>query len=774
MLSDAPAGPSGGAVVCSACGAQIDPLRAGHVAIFDAAFHYFCNYSLCRARFLAAARQAPPDERTSGRGGPDLDQGRLSETARKGAAAASIATPLTEPVRGAERFLGASTVPEPMRLDEHADLIEPVVQPVLSDEMPAEGPSARREVSMLLVALTLIAAVLSLALELGENGRLVRVARVVLLLVGSLALFGGAITRRSSPAMPHWLVAVAAPLFATVVAMWALLAGSATQSARASFLAAIVVGVAALNSWLVQIVRQPVRAGRRWVQAQLNVPGRRMNEGAGPASRALSFDIQAGDTVLVEPEEIVPVDLEVLEGDVEVHPWIGATTRVRRSESDFVVAGSRVVQGQLRGRCTRVGRERALARPLLCDTRRADIHADVPKLARAIAQRWAFLIAVVAGVVFALLDWGPIDVAMVAVAVYAAVGNLVVGGLASLVVARGVQAALSRGVVYNDASAWERSAKVSGAVFCARGTLVRGEPELAEIEVISRRGSNGPTSDEVLTLAASALAAQRAPVAVALRRAARDRGLSLNAVRNPRSYPGLGVHAVAGNGEPVCVGSRGLMLQRRISVAVAEQTIYELESSGRTVVLVARAGRLCGVLALQDGLRSGARAAVQHLLDAKIEPILMSLDTRETCEALGMALDIDHLRPETFADERAAAIDRIKEAGATVAVLGHSPHDDEALLAADVSIVLSSAGRGSDDASVSLVSDDVRDAALALALAHRGRARAVLILALVLVPAAFGTLVVTAGLLPPEYAPLAQLVGAVAAVFQLRSYDRAP
>ena len=121
------------------------------------------------------------------------------------------------------------------------------------------------------------------------------------------------------------------------------------------------------------------------------------------------------------------------------------------------------------------------------------------------------------------------------------------------------------------------------------------------------------------------------------------------------------------------------MLEQRISIAISEQRISELESSGRSVVLIAVGGRLAGVLALQDGLRPGARASVQHLLDAQIEPVLMSGDSRETCEAIGRSLDIDHIRPEILPSDRAAEVKRQQEAGVSVAVLGRTPIDEPSL-----------------------------------------------------------------------------------------------
>jgi len=754
-VSDRPAGPLGGQVACSACGSPLDPLRAGHVAIFDSSFHYFCNRSVCRASFVG-------DKPTS-----------VTHTPRaQGEPAAGIAA-LLPPVRQASRSTPDETVPERIIVDDKHDLLEPMPGAPAEQRALAEPSGERRDVGLLLVALTLIAGCLAMALELAAASRLVLAARVVLLAVGSAALVGRAVTGGADRSEPHWLVAALAPCLATLVAGWALLLGDAPLTARASFLAGAVLTVAAINLWLLGFARRAVDAGRRWVALRLDVAGRRVaDEPTALNSKELVYDIRPGEHVVVEVDETVPVDLEIIEGEVEVLSWLAAATRVRRGVGDVVVAGSRVTHGQLRGVCTWAGDERALARPLLAEARRSDVHADLARMARRLAERWAPLFAAAGGVMFGLLGWSALEIGMVVVAVYAAFATVTLGALPGLTIAGGVRTALGRGVIYNSPEAWERCTRVTSAIFCARGTLLRGEPELVEMEVFASPRAHTDSSEQVLSLAAGVLASERHPVAVALRRAARDRGVAPEPVRTRRAIEGIDVTAVSATGDALCVGSRALMMDRKISVAAAEQNIYQLESGGRTVVLVAKAGRLVGLLALQDGLRTGARAAVQHLLDAKIEPVLMSADTRETCEALGRALDIDHLRVEIGSDERAQAVERIRDTGGVVAVLGHTPYDDAALAAADASVALSAAGRGRDDFSVWLVSDDVRDATLALALAHRTRAQATWVMLLCVAPAAFGALVVAAGFLPAVYAPLAQLLGTLAAVGHVRSYQK--
>src|SRR5262249_28311925 len=145
-------------------------------------------------------------------------------------------------------------------------------------------------------------------------------------------------------------------------------------------------------------------------------------------------------------------------------------------------------------------------------------------------------------------------------------------------VARGILLGLRRGIVYKSADAWDRAGRVAVAMFCARGTLLLGEPELTDVEtpfnVARAPGSSpppasssrgAPTSsklhpDDVLALAAGAERAEEHPIATAIVRAARTRGVRPDGVRNPNLHPGLGVTAVSSAGEELCVGNRALMM----------------------------------------------------------------------------------------------------------------------------------------------------------------------------------------------------------------------
>lgn len=776
------AGPFVPPIPCSGCSKLIDPLRAGHVAIFDLRFHYFCNRSLCRAAFLAkfgdfselpdAKEQKTPSPKSPSKLG-EIASFRPPGREMLAELSDSRRAEYDSPIQNAFPSVTADDpLPEvPAVLDERL-LVEPIAQTIMSEE-PSRFDQEPRDVGALLLLIAVVAGALAVALSLAGNTLIVISARIVLSAVGVSMLLGRAATTPRDATDAHPFPVLAPSVLAVGISIWAALGtNDRALAAEAVSLGGFLVTAAAVGAWLVETARAEGASERHWIDVALHIPGRRVVDHTpgdmGENAKNLVFDIKPGEQVHVEAGEAVPVDLRVVGGDVEVLPWPGATTAVRRRNGDSVVAGARVVRGKLRGVCTWAGYDRAFARVLLDPRRRADALAPLSHASRALSERWAVAAAMVGAIASLLGRRSPVEIAMTAIAVHSALATQLIAAVPPVHVLRGILLGLRRGIVYKSADAWERAARINTAIFCARGTLLLGEPELSELEAVGAK----LTPNDVLAFAAGAERAQEHPIATAILRAARTRNVTPDGVRNATLLSGLGIMAITSGGEELCVGNRALMLEKRISIASSEDRIAELEALGRTVVLVAVGARLSGIMALQDGLRPGARAAIQHLLDAQIEPVLMSGDSRETCEAIGRSLDIDHIRPEILPSDRGAQVKRFVDAGASAAVLGHAGIDEESLAAADVAVALGAAGSTPGEYSVALASEDIRDGALSLALARRSRVEARVGLLLVVVPALIGAIAIAFGLLPPAFAPIASLLGGVMAIVHLRTLRR--
>ena len=513
---------------------------------------------------------------------------------------------------------------------------------------------------------------------------------------------------------------------------------------------------------LVGRARIRLLAARSRIERALDVRVRTVH-GRIETSHLPASDVRPGEQILVLPGELVGVDAVVMAGEARVVPWLDAAEEVTRREGDPLVAGARVVSSRLRATTTWSGHERAWLRLLSSPERRIDVAAPTARALRRVVERGAPAAAVLVGLGAVFAGSTPVEILAGMCAGATAFAARAASSLVGLHFARAHMEALARGITYKDARSFERASSTNLAVLSARGTVLLGEPELVAIEP-----TGAMEVERVLSLAAGAEIVSSHPFASAVLRSARTRGVRPDHVRNATVHSGLGVTAVASTGERVVVGGRAIMLEEKIGVAGTDTRISELEAQGRSVLLVALGDRLVGLLALQDGLRPGARAAVQKLLDARIEPVLLSGEARGTCDTIGRALDIEHVRPEVLATDRGAEVRALTEGGGVVAVVGHPAGDDGALGAADVAVAMGAAGATPGEWAVSLAGDDVRDAAFALAIPHAARDRARMAIVLGAGPGLVAFLAIGFGVAPLALAPVAAFIGAVAAAVHAR------
>jgi P-type Cu+ transporter len=750
---------------CAGCAKQIDPLRAGHVAVFDERFHYFCDRA-CRDLLRVESDGSPaPDlagiETPARPGGQTHRSARAPEIPRVDSGSVRAPAPVGRAPSGPGNPLAVAAVEEPA-----GDAPAPSSSGAgWSRRIGLRRDEASDERGSFYTLLGLAGGVLGVALALAGATPLVAGFRVSSAALGLFALLLGILQRRRDPTDVHPVALLGPGLLATAVAAHACLRfdPSADEVVEATAFAGLVVAQAALAMHLIDRARQSIRLERARIAAALGTSARRAH---GKDVLVNPLEIKTGDEILVESGETVPVDATIVAGDATVLAWLGAVEPVRRREGDALVAGARIVTGKVRARATCTGHDRAWARLVLDPNRRADAFAKVSRVGRRFAELGG-VIGLLLGALAAFANGeSAVRVGLSAAAAFAAVASAAVGSIAAVHVGTGVLAGLRRGVAYRSASDWDKAAEVSIMVFCARGTLLIGEPDLSDLEPLGRMDEA-----RLMALAAGAEAASADSVARAVKRAAKARGVEPDAVRSPNVQVGLGISAVASGGEPLCVGNRALMLKEKISVAIAEEKIAEIEARGREVLLVALGGKLAGVIGLQDGLRPGARAAVQHLLDAHVEPVLLSDDSRDTCEALGRALDIDHVRPEIPAGDQPLAVERLGHGGVVVAVVGRPAADEAVMAAANVGVAMSAAGAAPGRWEVALASDDVRDGALAISLAQRTRHHAKAGLTIAIAPGVAFALAVAFGLMPATYAPIAIAIGAVFAVLHARATD---
>ncbi len=478
--------------------------------------------------------------------------------------------------------------------------------------------------------------------------------------------------------------------------------------------------------------------------------------------------VAVGDVLAVRPGDTIPVDGVVIEGTsyVDESMLTGEPLPVSTGPGDEVVGGTRNQQGAFRFRATNVGADTALARIVAMVRDAQSSKAPAQRLAD-LAGKYLVIVALAAGVV-TFSAWLVLGHQGVAFALSAAVAAIVIACPDALALATptaitvGVGLAARAGVLFRNATVLEAAAQVDMVVFDKTGTLTEGRP--AVTDVIS---APGVSEAEVLRLAAAADAHSEHPLAAAILEAARQRALPVESSSDFQAIPGHGVVASVG-GRTVIVGNRKLLDRYGIE-GTMDAAAERLRAEVKTVLYLATAGRVLGVIAVADRIRPSAKSAVAALHDLGIRVLLLTGDSRATAEAVARTLGIDDMRAEVLPGDKAAEVKGLEQQGRRVAMVGDGVNDAPALAAATVGIAI---GAGTDvaieTAGIILMKDDPADVPAALVLARRVHRKIkqnlfwAAIYNLIAIPLAAGVLYPSLGiLLKPAWAAIAMSASTV-------------
>jgi Cu+-exporting ATPase len=404
--------------------------------------------------------------------------------------------------------------------------------------------------------------------------------------------------------------------------------------------------------------------------------------------------ITVGDRLRVRPGEKIPVDGSIIEGNsfVDESMVTGEPMPVAKAEGARVIGGTVNQNGGLVLRAERVGRDTMLARIVDMVARAQRSRAPIQRLADRVAG-W-FVPAVIGAALIAFAAWmsfGPEP--RLAFALIAAVTVLIIAcpcalGLATpMSIMVGVGRGARAGILIRDAEALEAFERIDTIVIDKTGTLTEGKPKLISI-------TTAPNVDEntLLRFAASVEKASEHPLARAIAEAAKARGLSLDEVSNFAAYPGKGAAGTV-EGKAVALGNGALMQDLNIAASEFDTAAEAARASGATVVCVALDGRAAGIIAVADPIKASAKAAIAALRSEGLRVVMLTGDNATTARAVASQLDITEVEAGVLPERKGEVVQRLRQEGRRVAMVGDGVNDAPALAAADVGVAM---GGGTD------------------------------------------------------------------------------
>ena len=473
-------------------------------------------------------------------------------------------------------------------------------------------------------------------------------------------------------------------------------------------------------------------------------------------------EVRIGEIVVVKPGTKVPLDGIVISGSstVDQAPITGESMAVSKDPGDIVFAASINQLGSLEIRVNKLSRDTTLAQIINSVERSETKKSSYQHFAERFGQIYTPIIFGIA-IIIAVVPWlfgKPFTPWF-----YRGLVTLVVSCSCGLVLSvpisilASISAAARKGILIKGGADLEAASKIEAVVFDKTGTLTIGLPTVTDI--IAYDGDPA----QLLSLAASVEAHSEHPLAGAILRKAREDGVEIHPFAETEVIVGLGIRGRDAKSD-YYLCSRRLCNQMSIPLEHAEKNLTELESAGKTAVLVLSQNKVIGIIAVADKLRPEAANAISDLRKTGIKrTIMLTGDNEEAAKTIASQAGIDEYQAQLLPADKVTAIKSLRQRYGRIAMIGDGINDAPAMATADVGIAMGAAGTdiALETSDMALMSDDLSRIPHALTISRKAMATikqnitaSLAIVALVVTLALTGKISLVPGLLINEVSAL--------------------
>ena len=411
-------------------------------------------------------------------------------------------------------------------------------------------------------------------------------------------------------------------------------------------------------------------------------------------------EIKIGDTLRILPGESVPVDGEIISGTSSLDQSImtGESLPIDKEVGDEVFCGTMNMYGAIDIKATSLGENSSLQK--LIDLVKAADEKQAPT--QRIADKWATWLVPVA-LIIAIVAWiatGNIERGVTVLVVFCPCA-LILATPTAIMAAIGQ--ATKYGVLIKSGEALETLGGLNTLVFDKTGTLTYGNLEVSDVISVKE----DLTNLDLLKITASCEKLSEHPLAKAIVNNAKEAEIDIEEPQDFKMYPGKGVTCKNSYGQ-VYAGNSKFLSENNIDLNIDTQ-LNKLKNEGKASIIVALDGEVIGLIGLSDVIREDSKKMIDSLHDLGTETVLLTGDNTETANYFASQVGIGKVHGNLLPEEKLSWIEKFKDEGKQVCMIGDGVNDAPALKTADVSVAMGSVGSdvAIEAADIALLGDDI-------------------------------------------------------------------
>ena len=272
---------------------------------------------------------------------------------------------------------------------------------------------------------------------------------------------------------------------------------------------------------------------------------------------------------------------------------------------------------------------------------------------------------------------------------------------------KAISSASEREILVKGGRYLEKLAHADSIVFDKTGTLTKSEPKVEKVIAFYDHDE-----DECLRIAACLEEHFPHSIANAVVKAAKDKDLKHEEMHSKPEY--IVAHGIKSTieGKPALIGSAHFILEdEKIQIDKDQEDKIEELKEDYSLLYLAFDEKLIAVICIKDPVREDAKLTIDALRQLGFTKIAMLTgDAENSARAVAKELELDYYESQVLPEDKKNYVDREKEAGRTVVMIGDGINDSIALSSADVGISMhEGADIAKEIADISIKSDSLKE-----------------------------------------------------------------